>query len=124
MNPTTNAEPHLLVVLGASGDLTHRKILPALHRLFTDDKLGDGSVVLGAALPSDVDDASFRASARQSLQVAEDDAFCSQRLFYQTLHGGEPQDYQALTARIIALELEHKLPGKPHLLPGVAAPGF
>jgi glucose-6-phosphate 1-dehydrogenase len=114
MTPGAKAEPQLLVILGATGDLTQRKILPALNELFANGELGPGWTVLGAAVPSgqaaDLDDASFRDLARKSLGDAGNSAFV-ERLFYQTLGHAEAQDYQALATRIAALEQERHLPG-------------
>ncbi len=52
MTPATKVDPHLPVILGATGDLTQRKILPALNDLFSRGEFGPGSIVLGAAVPS------------------------------------------------------------------------
>ena len=37
-----------IIVLGASGDLSKRKIMPALYHLFAQNKLGN-SIIIGAA---------------------------------------------------------------------------
>ncbi|HYM09411.1 MAG TPA: glucose-6-phosphate dehydrogenase [Bryobacterales bacterium] len=104
-------EPHLFIVLGATGDLMHRKLLPAIYHLFTAGLLHERSFILGAALDRDVNDGSFRARARQSLQDPAAAAFCDQRLYYQSIGSAAPADFQALAARIAALEQQHGLPG-------------
>jgi glucose-6-phosphate 1-dehydrogenase len=62
------------VVFGATGDLTLRKLLPALYYRFRDGQMPGESRVIGAAR-SDLDDAEFRRRAEQALQrhVAESD---------------------------------------------------
>ena len=39
--------PSVLVILGAAGDLTHRKLLPALYNLFLDKALPEKFSILG-----------------------------------------------------------------------------
>ena len=43
------ADSQLLVIFGASGDLTGRKLLPALFELFIGDMLPEHFAILGAA---------------------------------------------------------------------------
>ncbi|MCD8140873.1 MAG: glucose-6-phosphate dehydrogenase [Planctomycetaceae bacterium] len=57
-----------LVLFGASGDLTHRKILPALYRLYQAGRLPASFRLFGYAR-SDLDDESFRRMA--DLAMAE-----------------------------------------------------
>jgi glucose-6-phosphate 1-dehydrogenase len=56
-----------LVIFGASGDLTRRKILPALYNLFYDDCLPERFAVVGYAR-SGWDDDTFRKHARGSVE--------------------------------------------------------
>ena len=58
------AEDQLLVIFGASGDLTGRKLLPALAELRTQGLLPDRFAVLGAARTA-YDDESFRQLRRE-----------------------------------------------------------
>jgi glucose-6-phosphate 1-dehydrogenase len=48
-----------IIIAGASGDLAKRKLIPALHALFIDGRLGDASIILGSGRSSFTDD-SFR----------------------------------------------------------------
>ncbi|MCL5744369.1 MAG: glucose-6-phosphate dehydrogenase [Acidobacteria bacterium] len=107
----TTVDPHLFIVLGATGDLMHRKLMPSLHRIYTEDLADDRSIILGAALPADIDDATFRRHACQTLQLASMDDFCKRRLYYQTIGQSEAADFQKLSERIEKLEREHGLPG-------------
>ena len=43
------AEPATIVIFGASGDLTRRKLVPALHSLGCEGLLPDASQVLGGS---------------------------------------------------------------------------
>ena len=42
-------EDQILVIFGASGDLTKRKLLPSLYELFERDMLPEHFVILGVA---------------------------------------------------------------------------
>jgi glucose-6-phosphate 1-dehydrogenase len=104
-------EPHVFVVLGATGDLTARKLLPALYELVADHE-GD-CIVLGAATTVQ-DDAAFRSAAVDALTragVPADRAapWAERRVFYQPV----PRDgsYDDLARRIEALEADHGLRG-------------
>jgi len=110
MNPPS-VEPHLFVIIGASGDLTKRKLLPALYEMITRQGLGDGCRILGVS-GSSLDDDSFRAQAREALEEAgfsDDDlnTWCDRSLHYQKARG----EYEEVADRIEALEEEYGLPG-------------
>jgi glucose-6-phosphate 1-dehydrogenase len=60
MNRTkTQKEPATIVIFGASGDLTRRKLVPALHSLACEGQLPAGTEVIGVAR-SPMTDTSFR----------------------------------------------------------------
>jgi glucose-6-phosphate 1-dehydrogenase len=109
-------DPHLLVVLGATGDLMHHKLLPALYRVARRGAMPAAWRILGVARRP-LTDASFREAAVASLREAkvgseeEIRAFAEQRLHYHRLDGGTPPSYRELSARMEALEREHGLPG-------------
>lgn len=107
-------EPHLFVIFGATGDLTKRKLIPALYHLMQDEEVARQCVVLGAAR-SDWSDDEFREEAREALR---DDGYsadaverwCARNLFYQSL-GEEGEAYDAVRKRIEQLERQLDLPG-------------
>ena len=109
-------DPHLFVVLGATGDLMHRKLLPALFHVCADEALRDRVALLGAAR-APLDDAGFRASAQASLTaagVAPDDqrrGWAEDRVHYQRLDPAAGTGYPALAKRITTLEASYHLPG-------------
>ncbi len=104
---------HLFVVFGATGDLTRRKLLPALYHLMQLRDVARKCYVLGTAR-SAWSDADFRRTARAALEEHFPEealrTWCDRNLFYQPL-GEDGQDYDALKKRIEALEAEHDLPG-------------
>ena len=61
------ADPCVVVIFGATGDLTHRKLLPALYDLAADERLPTGvSVVAFARRP--FTDEQFRAEAARTIK--------------------------------------------------------
>jgi len=125
-------EPHIFVILGATGDLWSRKLLPALHRLATSGKMPPPTVVLGVGIETNLNDTSFRDKCRKDLAdsgvPATDFAkgFVNDHLFYQPLPTPDAGSYKALAARIEALEKEQQLPGNRVFylaLPPSAFPG-
>jgi glucose-6-phosphate 1-dehydrogenase len=108
-------EPHLIVIFGGTGDLTQRKLLPALTGLAGRGRLpGDTAVLaLGRGRLSDEE---YRARMREPLEdrglgAEAISSWCDRCLHYQTLGDGTPDDYRALAERIRTLEQEHGLPG-------------
>jgi glucose-6-phosphate 1-dehydrogenase len=103
--------PHLFVVLGATGDLFSRKLLPAIFSLGVD-KAAE-IIVLGAAT-RDLDDAGFRAACRSDLAAAgisgiDSDKWCDDRLHYERISA--EGDYSDLARRIEQVEQQHDLSG-------------
>ncbi|NQV08136.1 glucose-6-phosphate dehydrogenase [bacterium] len=102
-------EPHIFVIFGATGDLTSRKLMPALYHLVEDSSAD--VYVLGVAT-SALDDADFRALTREALDDAGldgTDAWRDDRVHFQTV--GRDEGYSALRERIEAIEQAHGLPG-------------
>src|SRR5882762_5365954 len=61
------AEPCSIVIFGASGDLTVRKLIPALYHLFKEKQMPSAFRVIGFARREKTDD-----SWRQELRIALD----------------------------------------------------
>ncbi|MFW6135412.1 MAG: glucose-6-phosphate dehydrogenase [Chloroflexota bacterium] len=59
MSPIDRAKPATIVIFGASGDLTHRKLVPALHTLACRQLLSPDTRVIGVSR-SDYSDEAFR----------------------------------------------------------------
>ncbi len=60
-------EPFDLVIFGATGDLSHRKILPSLYRRYLVHQIPEGARIIGAAR-SAMDGDEFRETARAALK--------------------------------------------------------
>jgi len=61
------AEPQAVVIFGASGDLTKRKLLPAFYHLFVERLLPEGFAIVGYAR-TELTDQEFRDRARQAIR--------------------------------------------------------
>ena len=117
VNRTAATHPCTVVIFGASGDLTKRKLLPALYNLLLDKLLPDNFAVLGLGR-KDLSDDDFRGIARegieqfsrQSLKDGSWDTFQS-RLFYCSGNIGETEYYEKIRERIHDIELQFRLPG-------------
>jgi len=101
-------DPHLFVIFGGTGDLTRRKLLPALAELASRGRLPRGTAVLALGRAEQSGD-DFRANARQSLVDAGLDAgdassWCESRLFYHRLDSESPAGFAALRDRIESVE--------------------
>lgn len=112
---TTDLEPTLFIIFGATGDLAKRKLLPALYNLFSHNTKQDNSIILGVARRT-LSEEDFRSQVRTSLEangVSDDyySSWCEEFLSYQSIHSGTAHDYKALRKRILSLEQEHNLPG-------------
>ncbi len=105
--------PCTIVIFGASGDLTRRKLVPALYALALEHRLPVGFTVLGVARRR-LGDEEFREQMREGVaehgrtgppERAEWEPF-AQGLCYQTLDYQNPADYAELTARLARLDRE------------------
>ncbi len=105
--------PCLLVIFGASGDLTKRKLVPALYGLYREKLLPEGFAVLGVSRTPFSDEA-FRDHLRDGSPERADPASWDDfagRLFYQPGDIGDPQGTRALGERIRALTKDRGIPG-------------
>src|SRR5438105_3130119 len=66
------APPCVIVIFGANGDLTKRKLLPALYRLAYDRRLGAGFAIIGISRTS-LSDEGFREKMRESVEQFSED---------------------------------------------------
>ena len=66
-----NADPCTMVVLGASGDLSRRKLMPALYQMAKDGLLPEPFQLLGVGRDS-YDDAAFRKLMRAELAKSDE----------------------------------------------------
>ena len=110
--------PCAFVLFGATGDLTRRKIVPALFSLHQQGLLPEKFVVVAFAR-RDKDDASFRNELRAAVQEfapqlkaesAAWDEFAA-NIFYLRSTLDDPAGYERLAARLAELDRERGLSG-------------
>ena len=99
-----NVENCCIVIFGASGDLTARKLVPALYNLYKVGRLGKHFSVLGVARTGLSDD-EFRQKMHEALIKFEQasgpelEAFC-EHLYYQAVNTSDALDYAKLLPRL------------------------
>ena len=64
----TQLEPTVMVIFGAGGDLTWRKIVPALYNLYLDRRLPERFAIVGVARQQ-MDDAGFRRRLKEGVDL-------------------------------------------------------
>lgn len=98
-----------IVIIGATGDLAKRKIIPALYQLFLQ---GRSFIIMGFALEDRTADQILH-DARPFIEGSADrwHEFC-QHFFYAQLDVGKTQDFQRAYDGIIAKEKEYNCSGK------------
>jgi glucose-6-phosphate 1-dehydrogenase len=106
-------EPHLFVIVGAKGDLTRRKLLPAVAKLIRRGAFDDRSAVLGASRGKEPAEADYRMWAIDALDGADADlrAWCDECLYYQPLGDAGQAGYARLAERIREIENGRNLSG-------------
>jgi glucose-6-phosphate 1-dehydrogenase len=111
-NAMKQAESHILVIFGASGDLTKRKLIPALMELEKQDLLPDDFAVLGVSR-TELSDDDFRERMMEFLSEKDDEKLLKKflnRLHYQAISTGESYDYPVLRDRLFTIAKEKGIP--------------
>lgn len=114
-----------IIIFGASGDLTSRKIIPALWHLYSDGGMPEKFCITGCGRTSMTDD-EFRSSLEKSIRSPGDGDTRKKRehflslVSYQTGDYGDSSLYNALKKRID--ELDSNIVPKKNLLFYCAVP--
>ncbi len=110
--------PCAVVIFGANGDLTKRKLLPALYRLAYERRLPPAFAILGNSR-TQMNDDQFRekmcADVKEFLENSPFDeelwkAF-AEKLFYVPGDVNDPAMYQGIAARLAEIENQQKIEG-------------
>jgi glucose-6-phosphate 1-dehydrogenase len=107
-----------IVIFGASGDLTKRKLIPALYRLAFDRRLAAGFAVIGVSRTPLGDDG-FRDKMREAVRsFSEDTKFdedvwnaFARGLFYVAGDAGDPALFVRLGQKLAEIEKERQTGG-------------
>src|SRR6478672_9718932 len=111
-------DPSTLVLFGATGDLAHRKVIPALYQLWRTNLLPHEFVILAIGRRPYTDDSlrqEFRASAEKYSRVLPLDeaawrSFAS-RIRYQRMDFDDSAGYDELVTTLEAIDKEQNAPG-------------
>ena len=115
--PQRPAPPCVIVIFGASGDLTHRKLIPALFDVFQAGLLNKHFAVLGFSR-SQLSDDDFRRTARDGLEHYSPGGVNDQKweefardLHYMSGQFDDPASYQLLCQRLERIDAGHGTQG-------------
>jgi glucose-6-phosphate 1-dehydrogenase len=95
----------ILVIFGASGDLTRRKLIPALYSLEIQDLLPDKFAIVGVSR-TQMTDVEFRNSMRDGVQKYSGDIDKSkissflEKIYYQKVDAEEASSYRILAEKL------------------------
>jgi len=99
----------ILIIFGASGDLTKRKLIPALYTLFKHKMLPEKFAVLGASR-SKLSDEDFRKRVDEFLPSDEGVEDFKQKLYYQPVADEKAEDLLPLKERLSKLTSSLNIP--------------
>jgi glucose-6-phosphate 1-dehydrogenase len=105
-------QPCTVVIFGATGDLTHRKLIPALYNIAADGELPPALTVVGFARREKTDE-SFRSELEEAIrkysrQTVRDDLWSrfAQSIFYHQSEFGDLAGYKSLAKRLDGIDRE------------------
>ncbi len=105
------AEPCIVVIFGATGDLTKRKLVPALYRLVQERLVPAEFAIVGAAR-TELSDEEFRANMKEAIvqfseaKSVDEEVWESfaQGLHYLKVDIGTSADYEKLSAKLAEID--------------------
>jgi glucose-6-phosphate 1-dehydrogenase len=116
MSGTRQPDPCVIVIVGASGDLTSRKLIPALYEMAQTGALPAATCLLGVSR-SPMSDEAWREKlapwAREHAKGFDEKAWgeFARRIFYHAADAADPQAYPGLSQRIDSLNEQFKSSG-------------
>ena len=99
----------ILVIFGASGDLTKRKLIPALYELYKQKLLPEKFAVLGASRTQLSDD-DFRKRISEFLPEEENAGLFKKMLFYQPVSNNQAEDFIPLKNKLSEISTNLQIP--------------
>jgi glucose-6-phosphate 1-dehydrogenase len=108
-------DPTVFIIFGGGGDLTWRKLMPALFNLYLDRSLPEPFLLLGMDRLEQTDEV-YRKHLREGVdqfsrrgptQAAQWEAFAA-HIHYVRMNLTEPADYKSLAARLRSVDSEWK----------------
>jgi glucose-6-phosphate 1-dehydrogenase len=110
------ADPCTMVICGALGDLSRRKLLPAIYHLMREHLVDEQFAVLGVARDEGVTDDTFRAQMREALGQSDEvkqldnelwQALCK-RLYFVAADLTKPDEYAKVGKRLDEIESKRR----------------
>jgi glucose-6-phosphate 1-dehydrogenase len=109
---------HVLVIFGASGDLTKRKLVPALFSIFRQGFLPKNFAILGVSR-TEMGDAEFRSVIKEAMarfvgEGSESDPKAGEfrsLLYYQAIDTVNAEDYAKVRDKISEVSKKHNIAG-------------
>ncbi|HMK34631.1 MAG TPA: glucose-6-phosphate dehydrogenase [Desulfomonilaceae bacterium] len=101
-------EPCSIVIFGATGDLTTRKLAPSLYDLYLSKGFPESFVILGAAR-SEMSDEQFRNRIRKAVEdmdLSKWDDFAS-HIYYHPIDLGSVESFNELSRTLVKIEGKH-----------------
>ena len=113
----TKADSQLIVLFGASGDLTSRKLIPALIRLFDSDLISQNTRILGVGRSLFSNEEFAAKVLLENEHLTKDTRKTSfdkyaERFLYFTLENDYLDDYTALSKKVFEIDKTFSLGGK------------
>jgi glucose-6-phosphate 1-dehydrogenase len=108
------ADPCTMVIFGATGDLTRRKLMPAVYQLMKEGLVAEHFAVLGVGRDAGISDEQYRAMMREALESSDEvdgiedelwNSLCG-KLHYCSADATNPSEYAAIRGRLEELEQE------------------
>lgn len=122
-SPRRPPEPSTMVIFGASGDLTHRKLIPALYSLHCKGRLPEGFSIVGYSR-TPFSHADFRDRLREAIKEFSPAAFQPeswedfvQHIFYCPGDAKKPEDFIHLEKFLQGLRAERDGSGSGTVVP-------
>lgn len=109
----TRPGPCALIIFGASGDLTHRKLLPALFSLYKKNLLPDEFYIIGCARTSMTDE-EFRKKVSISIGSKENQPELNNFVRFCSYHTGDynsRETYTELSNKLIKMDKSYNTKG-------------
>lgn len=107
-------ENHILIIFGASGDLTARKLIPSLYSLKLQDLLPDKFVIVGAGRTK-FSDEDFRQKMKDSIKtyseekstVEKDVDIFIRNMFYLSIDNASADDYKRVKQKLAGIDKDY-----------------
>ena len=107
-------EPCAIIIFGATGDLTARKLLPSLFNLYQNNRLPENFAIIGCGRTK-LETENFKAiMAQAAVKRAQDDLKWkpfSEKLYYQAVEYNDPSSFATLTDLLKEIDRRHQTKG-------------